>query len=252
MSQRSEPATSQVVDGIPDPPLSRAVLLRMADAGVIAVDCIRTLHESESNLVLEAIRGSSEFTEWEHYPPDDVRDPKSCAQYYFHAHAPDDRAEPDFGHFHTFMRSDGMPPGICPAKIDGLVSAADKTGALSHLIAISMSPDGMPERLFTTNRWVTAETWYKATDVIAMLDGFSIDLNHPSHPLNRWITAMFVLFRPQIEQLLRERDNVIDQWRSARPESDIFEDRNLEIASSLKISLEKQIEWLDSRLESRV
>ncbi|MEE8172364.1 MAG: hypothetical protein V3T62_05480, partial [Alphaproteobacteria bacterium] len=37
--------------------------------------------------------------------------------------------------------------------------------ALSHIIGISMDAKGMPIRLFTTNRWVTGEAWYKARDV---------------------------------------------------------------------------------------
>lgn len=114
--------------------LSRSELLRMADAGVKVVDCIRNLHANGSNLVIEALRGSGDFTEWEHYPADDVRDPKSHAQYYFHAHPADDRDSPDYGHFHTFMRPKGMPAGIRPAAVQDLVLSAGGNDALSHLV----------------------------------------------------------------------------------------------------------------------
>jgi hypothetical protein len=164
--------------------LSREALLRMVDAGVKAVACIHDLHVSGSNLVIEVLRGCGDFTQWEHYPQDDVRDPKSRAQYYFHAHPPDERDEPDYGHFHLFMRPKEMPGGTRPADVKNGVPRASDNQALSHLIAISMTPAGMPERLFTTNRWVTGETWYKAVDVIRMLDRFWIDLDHPSRPLN--------------------------------------------------------------------
>lgn len=229
--------------------LSRPALLRMADAGVKVVDCIRDLHSNGSNLVIEALRGSGEFTEWEHYPPDDVYDPTSHAQYYFHAHPPDDRDAPDYGHFHTFMRPKGMPAGIRPAGVKNFVPPAGENEALSHLIAISMTPTGMPERIFTTNRWVTGETWYRAVDVIAMLDRFAIDLDHPSSLLNQWITAMFVLFRPQIEDLVTERDRVVERWRTRHPDSDVFEDRRLDITSAMEISIFEQIEWLDKQLD---
>ena len=159
--------------------LSQAALLRMADAGVKAVDCIRDLHANGSNLVIEALRGSGDFTEWEHFPPDDVRDPTSHAQYYFHAHPPDARDAPDYGHFHTFIRPKGMPAGIRPAKVMNFDPPEGENDALSHLIAISMTPTGLPERLFTTNRWVTGETWYKAADVIAMLGRFAINTFAP-------------------------------------------------------------------------
>jgi hypothetical protein len=227
--------------------LSSDALQRMADAGVKVVDCIRDLHGGGSNLVTEILRASGDFTEWEHYPPHDVHDPKSHAQYYFHAHPPDDRDDPDYGHFHTFMRVEGMFASIPSADAK---DAGSDNNPLSHLIAISMSPTGMPERLFTTNRWVTGETWYKAADIIAALDRFIVDLDHPSRLVNEWLTAMFVLFRPQIEELLTERDRVILQWRTDHPDADVFEDRRLEIVSSVEVSVYDQIEWLDRQLDA--
>ena len=227
--------------------LPGAALLRMADAGNTVVDCISELHASGTNLVIEALHGSSNFTEWEHYPPEDVHDPKSHAQYYFHAHPPDDREAPDYGHFHTFMRSKGMPAGLRPAEAAPFTSPTGND-SLSHLIAISMTPTGMPERLFTTNRWVTGETWYKAADVITMLDRFVIELDHPSPRLNQWLTAMFVLFKPWIEGLLMDRDRAIERWRMQHPGEDALEDRRLEITSSIDISLYEHIEWLDRQL----
>lgn len=224
--------------------------MRMADAGIKVVECIQALHQDGNNLVAEVLRGHGEFTQLEHYPPDDVYDPQSHAQYYFHAHPPEDRAEPDFGHFHTFLRPKGMPPGMTPAPVNDYVAPAGENDALSHLIAISMTPTGLPERLFTTNRWVTAETWYAAPDVIAMLDHFAINLSYPSQSVNDWITAMFVLFRPQIEQLLIERDLAVSRWQSRHGDANVFEDRRLEITSSVDIFLHEQIEWLDRELET--
>jgi uncharacterized protein DUF6969 len=239
---------SQLICGTGDPPpsnLSKDTLRRMADAGVKVVDLIRDLHAEGSDPVTEILRGSGEFTEWEHYPPDDVYDPNSHAQYYFHAHPPDDRDDPDYGHFHTFMRTEGMHGRV---PLTGARDAKAEINPLSHLIAISMSPRGMPQRLFTTNCWVTGEAWYKAGDIIAVLDRFTIDLDHPSRRVNEWLTAMFVLFRPQIEELLIERDRVILQWQADHPDADAFEDRRLEIVSSVEVSLYDQIEWLDRQL----
>lgn len=250
MSGRPHAQTDQILKGSRPSGSSRAELLRMADAGVKVVDCIRDLHTRGSNLVIEALHGSGDFTEWEHYPPDDVRDPKSHAQYYFHAHPPDDRDDSDYGHFHTFMRPKGMPLGTCPASVPDRVVPPTEYDALSHLIAVSMTPAGMPERLFTTNRWVTGETWYEAADVIAMIDRFVVDLDHPSPELNQWLTAMFVLFRPQIARLLQQRDQAVSHWRARHPDRNVFEDRGLEITSSMEISLHDHITWLDRQLEA--
>jgi hypothetical protein len=83
-----------------------------------------------------------------------------------------------------------------------------------------------------------------------VLDRFIIDLDHPSRLVNEWLSAMFVLFRPKIEELLIERDRVILQWQSDHIDTDAFEDRRLEIVSSVEISLYSQIEWLDRQLDS--
>ncbi len=211
----------------------------MADAGVAAVDCIRILSKSGQNLVSEVLRGHGDFTEREHYPPDDVRDPETHAQYFFHAHPPDDRSGTDYGHFHTFLSRGGIPEGVYPVEQSG---ARDGP---CHLVAISMTREGLPHRLFTTNRWVTGETWYAATDVISMLDSFQMELAYPSWPLNRWLSAMVVLCRPQIEWLIRERDLTIASWQRSHPDCDVFEDRRLEVTSSLAISLTDQLRWLD-------
>jgi hypothetical protein len=231
--------------------LDDATIERMAEAAAEAVDCMRVPHKSGDNLVGEVLRGNGTFTEWEHYPPDDAYDPETHAQYYFHAHPPGERGWHDYGHFHTFLRPRGMPPGVRPAPANAPADSADDNAALSHLFAISMSREGLPVRLFTTNRWVTGETWYAADDVIAMLDRFVVDLSRPSWPLNRWITAIAVLFRPQIEALLRERDRTMARWRASHPDVDIFEDRRLEITSALDISLVDQVGAVEAAWAAR-
>ena len=104
-----------------------------------------------------------------------------------------------------------------------------------------MDRHGFPIGMFSTNRWVTAENWFAADDVIAMLDRFVIDHAFPSWPVNRWITAMVVLFRPTIEALLRERDAALRAWQTKHPQRDVFEDRELEIMSQARISIDDQI-----------
>src|SRR3546814_9599922 len=97
-----------------------------------------------------------------------------------------------------------MPPGVRPAPLPGFAAPADPNDALSHLVAIAMNSGGLPFRLFTVNRWVTGEVWYRADDVIRLLDVFKIDHAQPSWPVNRWISAMVVLFKPQIAELDRK------------------------------------------------
>lgn len=210
--------------------LPRAKLRAMLMAGTEVLECHRVLRNGGVNLVSEVLRGQGEFVEYEHYPKDDVYDPDTRAQYYYHAH----RAG-EHGHFHTFLRvSNGNPDGS-PAG-DG-----PDSGEPVHLIAISMDDYGWPIGLFAANHWVCGGAWLPAEKVIALLPRFRIDHAHPSWPVNRWIGAMMVLFRPQIEALMVHRDAVIGAWARAHPDRDVYEDRELGVTGYLPISVEETV-----------
>jgi len=217
-------------------------LERMAAAGAEVVEVHRVLAKTGDNIVGELLKNHGTFYEWDHYPPGDVYDHVTHGQYYYHAHAADQRFEGEHGHFHTFVRPKGMPPGIRPAPVPGYVAPDDPNDALSHLVAIAMTPGGLPFRLFTVNRWVTGEVWYAAEDVIRLLEVFKIDHPQPSWPVNRWISAMITLFAPQIADLLRARDRKVAAWRETMTEGDVFEDRDLEVTSFLDISIDQQVQ----------
>jgi hypothetical protein len=220
--------------------LPRNELEAMAEAGREVLDIHRILTKTGDNVVGELLRGHDTFYEWDHYPKGDVYDNETHSQFYYHAHPFEERFEKEHGHFHTFLRPKGMPPGIRPAEIPGLELPKDPNDALSHLIAIAMDKMGIPFRLFTVNRWVTGEVWYTAADVTVLLDYFKIDHAQPSWPVNRWVTAMVRLFKPQIVDLLQARDRMVEHWRDGHPEGDVYEDRNLELTSYLEISIEDQ------------
>jgi len=221
--------------------LPRDDLQAMAEAAREVVTCQRVLAKTGDNIVGEILRGAGTFYEWRHYPPGDIYDAEFHAQYYYHAHPESERATNEHGHFHTFQRPLGMPAGVKPAPLPDYRPPAGDNDALSHLVGLSMDRAGMPIRLFTTNRWVTGETWYAAEDVVRMLDCFVIDHARPSWPVNRWITALMRLFRPQIVQLLHVRDAEIRRRQAERPGANVYEDRTLEVISEAEISVEDQI-----------
>jgi hypothetical protein len=220
--------------------LDDARLDAMAAAGAEVVECMRVLAKTGDNVVGEMLRGEGTFYEWNHYPEGDVYDHENHAQYYYHAH-PQEMRPGEHGHFHTFLRPRGMADGMKPVPLPDFVPPAGDNDALSHLIGISMNAYGVPIRLFTTNRWVTGEFWYAASDVRAMLERFVIDQASPSWPANRWITAMVRLFGPQIALLLDARDAMVERWCAAYPGRNAYEDRALEITSTVDISVDDQI-----------
>ena len=229
----------------------------MASAAGIIGDCRRELAARNRNVVREVMAGDAAISEWRHYPEGEVYDRKTHAQYFYHAHPVRGCPVPEHGHFHTFLRAEGMPVGVAPLLLPE-IAVADipalppqgpplKHGTreeVSHLVAIAVDAQGEPIRLFTTNRWVTGETWYRADDVIRMLEQFAITEAAPSETLNRWVGAVLRLFRPQIAALLRARDETVMGWRRRR-RTHVFEDPALEITSSLEVSLEAQLAFLD-------
>ena len=230
--------------------LPRDEVEQMAEAGREVAEICHVLGKTGDNVVAEILRHQGTFYEWDHYPSGDVYDHETHAQYYYHAHPVDQRFEGEHGHFHTFLRPKGMPPGIKPAPIPNAPAPEDPNDALSHLIAISMDGEGEPFRLFTVNRWVTGEVWYEAEDVCRLLDGFRIGHAQPSWPANRWITAMITLFKPQIRALVAARDRCVAAWRTDRPDGDTYEDRELEVTSYVDISVEGQTEAVAAALRA--
>jgi hypothetical protein len=67
--------------------------------------------------------------------------------------------------------------------------------------------------------------------------------------LNRWLTAMPLLFPPQIERLLIERDRSTERWQAGHSDADVFEDPRPEVTSSLEW-LYAHIKQLDRELET--
>ena len=215
--------------------LPRATLEAMAAAGREIRNWELILDKTGDSVVSEVTRDAAKLTDWEHYPPGDVYDTEHHAQYYFHVHPLSERPYGELGHFHTFLRGPGMP-------------RADSIDAVCHLIGIGVDKRGRAVRLFTTNRWVTDETWYEAEAVTAMLDGFTIGHARPSWPVNRWISGILCLFKPQISTLLKERDHTVNHWAGSHPDTDTLEDRALEITSEVTVSVETQLSAVERAL----
>lgn len=217
--------------------LPRARLRAMLMAGVEVLECLRVLKRGNLNLVGEVLRGHGTFYEYNHYPPDDVFDGQSGAQYYYHAHRSD---QAEHGHFHTFMR---LPiTAAQPAVHTEAGPGRSVDDDVVHLVGISMDAYGYPIGLFATNQWVCGGAWRSADETSQLLHRFRIDHAYPSWPVNHWISAMMILYRPHIEALLRHRDAVVSDWARRHPDRDAMEDRDLEVTGSVPIAVEPWIE----------
>lgn len=202
----------------------RSVLLRTLAAGRRLAALTAAL-EADGGTVLHRLTGGRAVEPFRHYPAGDCYDPASHAQFYYHSHR-----DGEFGHVHLFQRPRGMPRGLSPG-----VPTSDPD-APCHLIAVGLDGRGGARRLFTTNRWVTGEAWYRGGAVKAMVGGLRLAPGGPMAPVAGWLDALVAFYRPLIEVLVDERDQALEDWRRAHPgRGDGLDDDRLEITSSRAI-----------------
>lgn len=173
--------------------------------------CESLLAKGGLNILSETFRGISDIAAWEHYPPGDVFDPASGAQWYYHCH-PAEEGAAEHGHFHCFVRPQGAE------------------GPIHHLAAVGVDAYGRILRIFTVNQWVVGDDWLDAKGASALLPRFDMQMPQPSYLVNRWLTAVFTAYESEIAELIRARDRTLAAHRP--PEGvDAKQDRALEVIS---------------------
>lgn len=178
----------------------------------------KVLAKTGDTVLRETLR-EARVEAWSHYPPGDVFDPETGAQWYYHCHLPVEGAR-EHGHFHCFIRPEGA------------------SGPVHHLIAVGVDPYGRLVRLFTVNQWVVGDTWLDSENTIKLLPRFDLHLARPSYLVNRWLTAILDLYSDEIGDLIRERDRVLAAHTA--PEGIAArEDRALEVTSERAVDLDK-------------
>lgn len=177
--------------------------------------CEAVLAKGGLTVLGEALRGVDSISAWEHYPPGDVYDPQSGAQWYYHCHPAAEAAE-EHGHFHCFVRPSGP------------------SGPVHHLIAVGMDTTGRLRRLFTVNQWVVGDDWLDAAGTIPLLKHFDVQMPRPSYLVNRWLTAVLAAYETEIAALIDQRDTILAA-HVPPPGVSPREDRTLEVVSELAI-----------------
>ncbi|WP_413206600.1 DUF6969 family protein [Rhodospirillum sp. A1_3_36] len=228
--------------------LSRRELEALHDTAGNILETQAALAAEGKSVVSEVLRGADRFEEWGHYPEGDHWDPQTGGQYYYHAHAATDRAPGELGHFHVFLRPHvaGLAPE--PATVPDGGIPKDLVARSAHLVGISTDDRGRPFRLFTTNRWVCAETWYNAPEVLSFLDCFTLGRSGEWGAVSGWVSDMVSLYRRDIAALVAERDRTIAQWAESHPSGNVYEDRGLQITSVLPIDLASRVADIEAGL----
>ncbi len=69
--------------------------------------------------------------------------------------------------------------------------------------------------------------------------------------MGEYITHMLALYQEEIAALMRMRDRVFDEYRQAHDGRDPYEDRDLDVTSSLEVRVDDQIAALEGELRRR-
>ena len=242
-----QPETAAALEG----GLDMAELAWLGDTEVAALAAAaRRVQEVEAdlaarggNVVARLLAEADGFYEWDHYPSGDAYDAGSESQYFYHAHAADQRFPGEHGHFHAFVR----PFGLSHLLPDGEAPPPD---ALTHMIAVSIDVNGAATRLFTTNRWVTAERWYRAATAVRLLPHFEMTGEVPAPEVNGWLTALLRLYRADIAALMTARDSRLAAG-SGKVSDRALDDRTLEVTSLQVIDVPARVHALQAEAARR-
>lgn len=96
------------------------------------------------------------------------------------------------------------------------------------------------------NRWITSEIWYDAKHTPYFLRRYKMTLQDDPYwqILDQWIEGMLHLFAPQIEWLMRQRDDFMRQQFLEKLNKNLYEDETIEELAEIKIDITQQIQWI--------
>ncbi len=197
----------------------------LMDAALTAVNVPLQYSQKGQNLVLAAMAGAKQGVYLAHYPEKDVIDHVHHTRFYYHSHR---HPRLEHGHFHIFVND-------------------QEPGSFMHLAALSVNPRGEPVRWFSTNAWVTGERMPTAEKVLGLLGAFQIHTQGRLAPIARWLTAMVQLFRPQLIQMLKRRDLVMQRRCTPDTWLAFCEDRRVDVLTQCSASLPVRIQQFQQR-----
>lgn len=215
-------------------------LLPVAQRVLEAQEHIQTHGE---NILHYTLNGLPVHEHMSHYPKGDRIDHTTGAQYFYHCDREDKDVE-EHGHFHCFMRYPQIPKHIAPKKLPDWDKYMENP--MTHIVAIGMNRFGQPMRLFTVNRWVTSEIFYEAKHTTRLIRRYRMTKTDSSYwqVLDQWVEGMLFLFSPQIQWVNHERDHVMATLAQKNPDTNCFENPDIEVVSEIHIDLNAQIQWL--------
>jgi hypothetical protein len=205
----------------------------MPSPAEMLIEATIAMHAAGTPLMQLVLPHDENPEQWEHYPQDDAISPDTLCRYFYHCHPPEERRTGEHGHFHLFLPLHLFPFDRCKAApaVDD-----DNRARVVHLAAMSVDMQGLPLQLFTTNRWVTDEWMFAASEIGEVIDRFDLTSANGNALVNQWLTSFVALARGSILDLLEQRDAALcaRNWPG--------EDRAFEIISSASVNVQDLID----------
>ena len=195
----------------------------MHTAAMTALQIPMVYLKQGKNLAWAAMAGAQNLELLRHYPLHDVVDPQALTRFYYHAHPLEGDAD-EHGHFHLFHQG---------------------VHGFHHLAALALDALGRPTRWFSTNRWVTGETWLPPTDIEPMLRQFDCQTRGRMAPVARWLTAMVALYQEELIALHHLRAKLTANL-NADDLQQLAEDRGTHVLDSTPVVLQDRIQSIIS------
>ena len=203
------------------------------------IETITQMAQEQRPLMLRVVP-QDEVNFWKHYPPKDARDKFCRSRWYYHVHAAGSRDADEHGHFHLFLHRTQLPEGLEPKVWPP--QGEDAKAHVTHVVGLSIDKIGIPRAWFTVNRFVTNEFLFPADVMIDHLADFNVDHTQEDDCVNRFVTAMVALYREEIAQLLRERDERQAELVAELGEQDAYEKvSKVEVLSQIPIDLDAKL-----------
>lgn len=215
---------------------SKEELLNMYTAGLEATKWQNLLSKVNETVFSDVIKNFDTFFIGDRYPNDSINDFESKSTYFYHSHRPKEH-----GHFHVYYSNEEVMDEY------EVIASWKHKHRNTHIVAISMHPNGDAIGFFVPNQWITKDEWFKAEDMEKMISHFEINHPYPSWPSNQWVKQMLILFKPQVIEVLRERDHFL--FNREAPLEKTVKDRKIDVLASISISLSDQMEVLEELLK---
>lgn len=195
------------------------------------------LSKTQDTPLTELLRGVERLSYYDAYPSETVEDLETGCQYYFHAH--EDRPQ-EYGHFHTYVMAHAIPEAVQAIEPATHGEHENPNHTHCHLVGVSVDTTGQPRELFTINHWSAREAVYSKHDLEQILDAFEIGHAVPSYPVNRWVTALLKLFRPQILEAFSQREEMLEKLDGENPETPSSANEEIDVTSRIAVSVDDQ------------